>query len=79
MKFDKEYFTIGSHFVYALEYGDYSGLTGDEIQDLENFIAKLHKSGKAHWSFGDYEKLDECFISGMLSNCTESVYLYTAN
>jgi hypothetical protein len=79
MKFDKEYFNIGSHFICALAYGDYSGLTDDEIQDLECFISELPKSGNSHWDFGDYEELDKCYVSGMLSNCTECVYLYTAN
>ena len=80
MKFDKTDYTIGSHFVVALEYGDETGLSDQESQELAEFIESLPKghNGSNHWSWGDSDEFARCEISGMMGHCTQATYLHAA-
>lgn len=73
----KEYdtYTIASHFVSALEYGDYSGLDDSEEKALEAFLDTLPR-GYHIWQWSDDGgefATDE--ITGLKSSCV-SVTLY---
>jgi hypothetical protein len=65
-------YTIGSHFVCALEYGDYSGLTDEEENELENFIASLPR-GYHVWQWGDSEEFSRCEVSDTMGQCINAV------
>ena len=60
-------FTIGSHFLTAIYYGDYSGLEDDEIENLEAFV-KLNGG-----EIGDYcdAGFDKCEITGLHGDCSQ--------
>jgi hypothetical protein len=54
MEWEEYEFTIPEWAVTALEYGDFSGLTDDEEEDLENFTdQELIPLGAGHWEWGD--------------------------
>lgn len=59
-------FTIGSHFLSALYYGDYSSLEGEEIALLEAFVdsngAEIGDSADAGF--------DRCEITGLSGDCS---------
>ncbi len=70
---------ICSAYVCALEYGDYSGLNGDEEEALVNsFVESLPACSVFQWSDESDFSRDE--ISGLMADClTCSVYASAEN
>lgn len=47
-----ETYTVPAFLICAIEYGDYSGLTDDEVSALDNFLNSLEPGNRAH-SYSD--------------------------
>lgn len=71
--FEEYEYSIAKHYITALEYGDYSGLSDDEEAQLERFLKSLPE-GPSHWDWGDADdtnfKVDE--VSGLRADCVEA-------
>lgn len=63
-----ELVSIGSHFLPAIEYGDYSGLSGSDIISLELWLAD--NDCDIVNMLTEQQVDDNCEISGMFSHCT---------
>jgi hypothetical protein len=68
-------FTIASHFVSALENGDYTGLSDDDENELEAFLDTLPR-GHMIWQWGESEEYSIDAVSGLYASCI-SATLYT--
>ena len=78
MKFDFYTFTISQHFSSALINGDYSGLTDNEVKDLDLFMDNLPIS------FIDFDCESEpffakCEICGLFSECLDFKLYFPLN
>ncbi len=61
MEFDTYEFKIPTWAVCPLEYGDYSGLTDEDISDLESFIESLPRDSNG--CIGHFIWPDESYFS----------------
>ena len=71
MKFDYYQYDISAHFVGAIIYGDYSGLTDSEAKELDLFMDNLPVDN-GHFDIVDYDGegfFSRCEISGLYSDC----------
>ena len=71
MKFDYYQYEISAHFVGAIIYGDYSGLTDSEAKELDLFMDNLPVDN-GHFDIVDYDGegfFSRCEISGLYSDC----------
>ena len=71
MKFDYYQYEISAHFVGAIIYGDYSGLTDSEAKELDLFMDNLPVDN-GHFDIVDYDGegfFSRCEISGVYSEC----------
>jgi hypothetical protein len=71
MKFDYYQYDISAHFVGAIIYGDYSGLTDSEVKELDLFMDNLPVDN-GHFDIVDYDGegfFSRCEISGLYSDC----------
>lgn len=75
MKFKKQYYIIGAHFLPALINCDTSELEDDEEHDLDQFIQEETKDKPVHhWTSDDSEaEFNRCEVSGLMS---DSVLVY---
>ena len=56
MNFETHTYTVPSHFMSALFNGDFSGLTNDDINLIDNFIYDIENTypdSTYHWSHND--------------------------
>tara|TARA_R110000868_G_scaffold18467_9_gene81175 strand:+ start:141 stop:392 length:252 start_codon:yes stop_codon:yes gene_type:complete len=69
MKFDYYQYEISAHFASAIINDDYSGLTDNEVKELDLFMGNLPvKNG--HFDLVDYEGFfSRCEISGLHDDC----------
>jgi hypothetical protein len=72
-------YTIASHFVTAIEYGDYSGLEEGEEEALESFLDTLPR-GFHTWELSDdEEEFATDAITGLKASCvTATLYVDSA-
>jgi len=73
MKFDYYQYEISGHFASAIINGDYSGLTDNEIRELDLFLNNLPVDN-GHFDLVDYdgeEFFSRCEISGLYSECLD--------
>jgi hypothetical protein len=61
-------FTIASHFVSALENGDYTGLSDDDENELEAFLDTLPRNHKI-WIWGESEEYARDAVTGLYASC----------
>ena len=76
MTFDRYEYTIGAHFVVALEYDDRTGLDDGECKALDAFLDAL--PGPGHWSWGDDESFALDDVSGLYGQCVRADYMVPA-
>jgi len=80
MKFNHITFTIGNWFASAIINGDYTGLTGKEEQQLDNFLeSETRGLPRGHWDgFGEEDSAgfatDE--VTGVKGDCSTVRYYY---
>ena len=70
MLIEYDRYSIASHWVCPIEYGDYSGLKDSEIKDLEEFLESLPR-GPLHWSWSDNQEFAKDEITGLMEDCLE--------
>lgn len=76
MDFHRYSYTIGAHFVPAIENDDVTGLTEGETLALEYFLADLPGIGAfGHWSWGEDEEFDLDEVAGYFGQCIRAEYL----
>lgn len=67
--------TIGQHFVCPVEYGDMTGLSDEEEQMLDRWIAHYPS---AVFVWGEEDEFARCDVTGMMSRCIEvQIYMRT--
>ena len=71
MIIEADVFSIDPHFITAIEYGDYSGLTDQDIKKLESFLANL-PTGVKYWQYSDDKKFCKCDITRLMADCVEA-------
>jgi tRNA splicing ligase len=67
MEFDYYQYEISTHFASAIINGDYSGLTDNEIKELDLFLNNLPVDN-GHFELADYDGegfFSRCEISGL--------------
>ena len=74
MTFDQYSYTIGSHYVCALEYGDMNGLDDNETQAVKDFMSDL-PSAHGHWSWGDDEEFAIDDVMGYWGQCVRADFM----
>jgi hypothetical protein len=79
MLHDYDTYTIASHFVTAIEYGDYSGLEEGEEEALEAFLDTLPR-GFHTWQWSDNgEEFATDEVTGLKASCiTATLYVDSA-
>ena len=73
MKTNNSYmYIIGSHFLGALVNNDYSGLTDNEINLLDNWYRK-NNIDESIWNFMPFDNVDfaRCEITGLMGDTVE--------
>lgn len=68
---------IGTQFPCALEYGDNTGLEGDEEILLDNWYSNLYNEAEdlytskpcLHFEYGEESEFETCDITGLKGNC----------
>ena len=65
-------YAIASHFACAIENGDSSGLSDDEIEELECFLDTL-PMGSLTWDWSEDEQFCKDKVTGLHSSCVEGV------
>jgi hypothetical protein len=73
MTFETYHYSIGAHWICAIEYGDMTGLDDAECTALDAFLATL--PGPGHWSCAEGQELDIDAVSGMLADCVPADYM----
>ena len=71
MLIEYDTFSIAEHWVTAIEYGDYSGLTDDDEKELEQFLSTL-PCGPVSWSWSHDTEFSKDAVSGLMANCVEA-------
>ena len=66
--------TIGSHYVCALEYGDYSGLDDKEEGILEQWL-KQFKGKYVYFQYSEDSHFERCAIGGLYADCVDCTIL----
>lgn len=72
MLIEYDRYSIATHWVIAIEYGDYSGLEDDEIKTLEEFLEGLPRGYQA-WQWSDDNQFSRDAVSGLMADCVEGV------
>ena len=67
-------YTIPTWSICAIEYGDYSGLTDEDIQILETFLADLPQAGGC-FSYSEEEYFSRYPSFGLACTCVEADYV----
>lgn len=67
-------FKIGNHWIVAIEYGDFTGLSNNEIKLLKSFLNDLPENVIFNYGDGDEFAID-C-ISGLYAQCSEAIGIY---
>lgn len=75
MEFDYYQYEISGHFASAIINGDESGLSPDEISDLNAFMADLPVNNGHFDVMEDASNFAHCEISGLYDDCL-TVRLY---
>lgn len=57
-------YRIAEHFICAIEYGDYSGLSDEEQAQLEDFLANVPSK---LFSWGEESHFAKCDVCGLYS------------
>jgi len=61
---------ICSAFITAIEYGDYSALTDNDIQQLEIFLESMPEGHKTY-QYSDSTEFAKDEVSGLMADCVE--------
>lgn len=72
MLIEYDRYAVASHFVSAIENGDYTGLEDDEEKQLEEFLDTL-PMGYLTWQWSDSEEFCTDSVTGLKANCLEGV------
>jgi hypothetical protein len=70
-RFQEWEYNIASHYVTAIEYGDYSGLSDDDCRRLDAFMRDLPEGSKT-WSYSEESNFTKDEVSGLMADCIES-------
>ena len=60
--------TICTHYIVAIEYGDFSGLEDEEIEQAEKFMASYPN---ACFQYGEESHFSLDCISGLMADCVD--------
>lgn len=68
---------IGTQFPVALEYGDESGLTDEEIRQLDDWYSGYVSEAEdrytskpcLHFDYGEASEFETCSVTGLKGNC----------
>jgi hypothetical protein len=72
MLIEYDRFSVASHWVSAIEYGDCSGLEDKEEKELDDFLASLPPGYKV-WQWSEDTQFSKDEVSGFMSDCLEAV------
>lgn len=61
---------VGNHFAVAFEYGDYTGLSDDDLQ-LFSLYSQQHVMPNTCYEFGQDTDFRKCDITGLMGDCIE--------
>ena len=70
MAWDYVEFKIAEHYIFAIEYGDYGGMTKGEISEFKAWLENEQAGNAGHWSIEDHSSDDfgHCAVSGLFAN-----------
>jgi len=73
MRVSSQEYHVAQHFACALMYGDLSGLSDVDVENLTNFLDSIPASG--FWDFPDCQPdFSRCEIAGLIANTVPAVY-----
>jgi hypothetical protein len=63
-------FTVGAQFIGAIYYGDFTGLTDNEENQLNDFL-KGYETDNTHWEVPEDDGFEfaRCEVSGQFGDC----------
>lgn len=63
-------YKIAEHFIFALEYGDYSDMSDEEIVEFQSWVETEQDSVVGHWSIEEHDGGDfgVCEVTGLFAN-----------
>lgn len=67
-------FKIGEHWITAIEYGDFTGLTKGEIEKIKSFLSDLPENSIFNYE-QDSDFTIDC-VSGMYAMCVTAKVVY---
>ena len=72
MLIEYDRYSIASHYVTALENGDYTGLEDHEEEELENFLNTLPR-GYHCWQWSEDTQFSKDEVTGLMADCVEGI------
>lgn len=72
MLIEYDRYSVASHFVPAIENGDYTGLTDEDEKALEAFLDTLPR-GYQVWNWSEDEQFCTDEVTGLEASCLEGV------
>jgi hypothetical protein len=78
MLIEYDRFSIASHYVTAIEYGDYSGIEAVEEIALNEFLDSLPQ-GYKYWQWSNDQQFAVDSVTGSMADCLEGVLFMDSN
>lgn len=72
MKTDTFEYTVAEYWLPAIIDGDYSGLTDNEIQDIDAWL-EANQERSTHWDTDGYIHFSRDEVSGLMADCVQLV------
>ena len=70
-------YSVAGCYLSAIINGDYSGLTDDEEQELNNWLDDVEHVNGTHWEVSEESCFDTDEITGLLADCYTLIqYIY---
>lgn len=75
MSFDEYEYFLPVHFICPIEYGDETGLTDDESEELAGWLESLPHAGRAgHWVFHETDEFSGNDVNGLMGETVRATF-----
>lgn len=70
MSWDYVEYKIAEHFIFAIEYGDYEGMSKEEISQFQAWLENEQAGIVGHWSIEEHGdgNFGRCAVLGLFAN-----------